>query len=243
MSGRKIAGAREGRVLHIGVAGAHMKPEVGKIATSGADLPDRLDASRVIKLDSRAETHVTRAKFLSTGDMKYVSSMNLAGLELAGVYGPLTLQSEYQQAKVNRRDTTVTAVRDHEFDGYYGQVSWFLTGDSRPYSPSEGEFGRVVPARKMGAVEVGLRYSTLDLNDRTAINPIVGGSAKNITGGVTWFMNANHKLMLNVTKVNNDEFAKPGKDWAPLPSGTSTTQTPVLGDDFTTIAVRYAIAF
>jgi phosphate-selective porin OprO and OprP len=234
---------QQGRVLHIGIAADHMKPEVGKIATSGSDLPDRLDASRVVKLDSRAETHVSRAKFLSTGDMKYVSSLNQIGAELAGVFGPVTLQSEYQRTKVNRTATNVTPVADHTFVGYYAQVSWFVTGDSRPYSVSEGEFGRVIPKHKSGALELGLRYSTLDLNDRTAVNPITGGSAKNLTAGATWFFNTNHKVMLNITKVNNDQFAKPGKDWAPLPAGTSTTQTPVLGDDFTTIAIRYAIAF
>jgi phosphate-selective porin OprO/OprP len=235
--------AQPGRTLHIGVAGAHMKPEVGKIATSGNDLPDRLNASRVVKLDTRAETHVTRAKFLSTGDMKYVDSYDLLGLEVAGVLGPVTLQGEYQQASVNRIATNVTPLSDHDFSGYYGQVSWFITGDTRPYSVSEGEFGRVVPSRDWGALEVGLRYSTLDLNDVTTVNPIRGGEAANLTAGVTWFMNANHKLMLNVTSVDHDENAKPGKDWAPLPTGTSTTQTAVAGDDFMTIALRYAIAF
>lgn len=235
--------AENGRVLHVGIAGTHMKPEVGKIATSGGDLADRLDASRVVKLDSRAETHVTRAKFLSTGDMKYVDSYDQTGLELAGVFGSLTIQSEYQQTKINRAETSVTPVSDHTFSGYYGQVSWFLTGDVRPYSASEGEFGRVVPRRKMGAVEVGLRYSTLDLNDITTVNPVRGGSAANLTAGVTWFMNTNHKLMLNVTQVDNDEYAKPGKDWAPLPTDGGTTLTSVAGDDFTTIALRYAISF
>ena len=231
------------RALHIGIAGAHMKPDVEKIATSGADLPDRLDASRLIKFDSRAETHVSRAKFLSTGDMKYVDHYDQLGLELAGVFGPVTFQGEYQTTEVKRLETTVTAVRDHSFDGYYGQVSWFATGDVRPYSVSEGEFGRIIPKSKWGAVELGLRYSTLDLNDPTAVNAILGGAAKNITAGATWFFNANHKLMLNVTMVDHDENAKPGKDWAPLPSGTSTTMTPVVGDDFTTVAIRYAIAF
>ena len=233
----------DGRALHIGLAGARMQPSVEKIATSGNDLPDRLNASRIVKLDSRAETHVTRAKFLSTGDMKYVDSWDQLGAEVAGVFGPLTIQSEYQKTKVNRTSTSVTAVSDHEFDGYYGQVSWFVTGDSRPYSASEGEFGRVIPRGRMGALELGVRYSTLDLNDPTTVNPIMGGSAKNITAGATWFFNGNHKMMLNVTKVNNDDFAKPGKDWAPLPNGTSTTQTVISGDDFTTIALRYAIAF
>ena len=235
--------ATQERVLHLGLAAAHRKPDRGKIATSGADLADRLDAARIVKLDSRPESHVSRAKFLSTGDMKFVDSFDQVGLELAGVLHSLTFQGEYQQTRINRSDTTVSVVADHTFDGYYGQVSWFLTGDVRPYSVSEGEFGRVVPKHRGGAVELGLRYSTLDLNDATAKNPIQGGSAGNLTAGVTWFMNANHKILLNVTRVNNDSFAKPGKDWAPIPAGTSTAQTPISGDDFMLIAVRYAIAF
>lgn len=231
------------RVLHFGIAAARMKPAVGKIATSGADLPDRLHAARIVKLDSRAETHVLRAKFLSTGDMKYIDYYDQLGAEVAGVFGPLSFQGEYQKTKVNRLDTNVAQYRGHSFDGYYGQVTWMVTGEIRPYSPTEGEFGRIIPKRKGGAVELGLRYSTLDLNDITTVDPIKGGSAKNLTFGATWYINANHRILFNVTQVNNDEYAKPGKDWAPLPSGTSTTLTPVYGDDFTTIAFRYQLAF
>lgn len=233
----------KGRVLHFGAAIARMKPDVAKIATSGSDLPDRLDASRIVKLDSRAETHVSRAKFLSTGDMKYVNSTDMLGLEFAGVFGPVSFQSEYQKADVKRLSTPVTTVKDHGFSGYYGFVSWFPTGESRPYSASEGEFGRVIPKSKMGAFELALRYSTLDLNDATSVDPIYGGSAKNVTAACNWYFNANHRLMFDVTQVDNDKYAKPGKDFAPLPAGTSTTQTPIYGDDFRVFAIRYAIAF
>jgi len=233
----------KGRVLHLGIAGARMKPSVAKLPTSGADLPDRLNAARIVKLDSRAETHVSRAKFLSTGDMKYVDYYDLLGAEAAVVFGPFTFQSEYQKAKVNRVDTTVAQYRDHSFDGFYAHVAWLVTGETRPYHVSEGEFGRIVPERRGGALELGVRFSTLDLNDITAVDPIKGGSAKNYTLGATWYINANHKILLNVTRVDNDKYAKPGKDWAPLPSGTSTTLTPVPGDDFTTIAFRYQLAF
>ena len=233
----------KGRILHFGAAAAYRQAEVAKIATSGADLPDRLNASKIVKLDSRAETHVSRAKFVSTGDMKYVDNFQQYGAEVAGVAGPMTFQGEYQMTKVNRVATTVAAYADHEFSGYYGQVTFFLTGERRPYSVSEGEFMRIVPTRKRGAVELGVRYSTIDLDDVTTVDPIKGGAAKNITGGLTWFMNANHKLMFNVTQVDNNDNAKPGKDWAPLPTGTSTSQTSIVGDKFMTFAVRYQIAF
>ncbi len=233
----------KGRVLHIGLAAAHMRPEVGKIATSGAELVDRVDAARIVKFDSRAESHVLRAKFLSTGDMKYVDAVNEFGGEVAGVFGPFSFQGEYQKFDVQRRSTPVVAVRDHSFDGYYGQVSWLVTGETRPYSPSEGEFGRIIPKSRAGAFELALRYSTLDLNDVTTVDPIRGGSAVNVTLGATWYINANHRILLNLTQVNNDANAKPGKDWAPLPTGTGTTLTPIAGDDFTIIAFRYQLAF
>ncbi len=233
----------KGRVFHLGAAAAWRKPDAAKIATSGADLPDRLNASRIVKLDSRAETHVSRAKFLSTGDMKYVDNTTQLGVEVAGVFGPVNVQGEYQTTKVNRLSTPVATYADHSFSGYYGQVSWFLTGERRPYSVSEGEFGRVIPKKPFGAVELAVRFSTLDLDDETSVDPIRGGAATNLAGGLTWFVNANHRFMFNVTRVDNNKWAKPGKDWAPIPAGTSTSQTVILGDDFVTFAVRYQLAF
>ncbi len=175
--------------------------------------------------------------------MKYVNYWNMIGLEAAGVFGPVSFQSEYQTTKVKRVSTPVANLSDHKFKSYYGQVSWFPTGDIRPYSPSEGEFGRIVPTHKYGAIELALRVSKHDLNDQTTVDPILGGSAQNVTLGGNWYINANHRIMLDVTKVNNDKYAKPGKDFAPIPAGTSTAQVVIPGDDFTIIAIRYAIAF
>lgn len=232
-----------GRVLHLGVAGTYMNPDVSKMPTSGADLADRENAARIVKFDARPESHVSRAKFLSTGDMKYVDNYTQLGLELAAVMGPFTFQSEYHMTEVNRTDTTVTNVVDHDFDGYYAYVTWFLTGESRPYESSEGEFGRIIPKNKYGAWELALRYSTFDLNDITTVDAIKGGSAENITAAVNWYINPNHRIMFDVTMVDNDEFAKPGKDWAPIPPGTGTSFVPVYGDDFTIISMRYQVAF
>ena len=229
--------------IHIGVAAANRHPFAGKLPTSGSTLPDREDAARLIKFDSRAGTHVSRAKFLSTGDMKFTKSFNLYSGELAGTVGPVMFQGEYQKSDVNRYTTSVATVVDHSFKGYYGQILWLVTGEHHPYSASEGEFGRVMPKRKAGAFELGLRYNVFDLNDITTVDPIAGGKAKNLTLGANWYLNANHKVMVNLTWVNNDQYAKPGSDWAPLPSGMSTTMTPVYGDDFRIFEIRYQVSF
>ncbi len=234
---------KEGRMIHFGVAGAWRQPERQKLATSGSDLPDRVNAARIVKLDSRAETHVSRAKFLSTGDMKYVDHFTQIGFELAGIVGPGTFQAEYQKTDMSRVKTTNAVVADHSFDGYYVAGSVFLTGERRPYLVSEGEFGRLIPKRKAGALELAARYSMLNLDDVTTVDPIKGGQAKNFTVGLNWYFNTNHKIMVNFTNVDNNANAKPGKDWAPIPAGTSTAQNVVYGDDFKTFSIRYQIAF
>lgn len=234
----------EKATFHIGGGAAWRQPDVAKMATSGADLPDRLNASRIVKLDSRAETHVSRAKFISTGDMKYVDHLLQLGAEMAATYGPVTFQSEYQKTDVVRKATTMATYSDHTFNGYYGQVMMFLTkGDHRPYATDEGEFDRVVPKHKNGALEVGIRYSMMDLDDATAIDPILGGIAKNVMLGATYFMNPNHKLVLNVGWVNNNDNAKPNKEFSPIAAGTSAAQTVVVGDKFRILSVRYQLAF
>ena len=230
-------------MIHFGAAVAYRSPERQKLATSGADLPDRINAARIVKLDSRAETHVSRAKFLSTGDMKYVDNFTQLGFELAATAGPATLQAEYQKTSINRMKTTNAVVADHSFDGYYAQASVFLTGERRPYLASEGEFGRLIPKRKAGALELAARYSMLNLDDVTTVDPIKGGQAKNFTLGLNWYFNTNHRIMVNFTNVDNNANAKPGKDWAPIPAGTSTAQNVVYGDDFKTFSIRYQIAF
>lgn len=233
---------KAGQVFHIGAAATRRDPERAKLATSGSDLSDRLNAARILKLDSRAETHVSRAKFLSTGDMKYVDHFVQFEVEAAGIAGPATFQGEFHRTTVHRTNTTLPLV-DHTFDGFFVQGSVFLTGERRTYLASEGEFGRVVPKHENGAVELGIRYSTLNLDDRTPVDPILGGEAKNLAFGLTWYMNTNHKILVNLTRVDHNATAKPGKDWAPIPSGSSTAQTVIFGDDFNVLAVRYQIAF
>jgi phosphate-selective porin OprO/OprP len=114
---------------------------------------------------------------------------------LSLVYGPFSLQGEYFQTFLDSN-----ASDDPEFEGYYIQGGYFLTGEHRNYSASNGYFTRVRSNQNFypvkggwGAWEVALRYSSIDLND----SDIRGGKEDDITAGLNWYLNPNVRFMFN----------------------------------------------
>ena len=83
-------------------------------------------------------------------------------------------------------------------NSYYGQISYFITGESRPYKSSLDGFGRVTPNSNYGdgkgAIELVARISNMNL---TAGNE---GTLDNITVGLNWYLNPNTRVMLNYVR-------------------------------------------
>lgn len=188
-----------GNVLHLGAAGAW------------ENAPDAADDK--LRLRQRPEAHITE-RMVSTGQLMNVDDFTKYGAELAAVFGPLSLQGEYMMADVKRTD----GLDDVEFDGWYAFLSWFLTGESRPYDASKGVFGRVKPKQNFGqggpgAWELAFRYSELDLNDGDdarvdgALEPLSGGvwggEMENFTVGVNWYINPMMRVMFNYINVDS----------------------------------------
>lgn len=187
-----LAPVAEGRrVLHFGIAGSHRIPD---------------SATDAMRFQSRPETRLTSAQAVDTGNITFVEDVNLLGLEAAGVEGPFSLQGEYMRANVNRR----AGLADQEFDGYYVEASYFLTGESRNYVPGQGKFDRVKPKWALnpsenawGAWQIAARYSNLDLNDSV----VRGGEMKNVTLGLRWIPNANLSFMANYIRAHTGRSA------------------------------------
>jgi phosphate-selective porin OprO/OprP len=180
----------ERMVLHVGGAGAMMKPTFTDMDDVGE-----------VRFRARNETHVSNFKFASTGKMKDAESYMLYGGELGFVMDRLMVQGEYMGATVTMCDDYEE--EDPSFSGMYGFVSYFLTDDSHPYDVTSGEFTGVKPTGKMGAVELAARYSMLNLTDEDA--DILGGESTALTFGINWYPNANIKVMANYVIVDNDE--------------------------------------
>ncbi len=204
---------KENAFFHVGGSFAHMRPSAGS--------NDR------VRFNTRPESHITQIKFVTTGRISSVTSWDVYDLELAAAAGPVLLQGEYAWTKVSRYGDNL----DAKFDGYYGFVSWFITGEHRTYSSEEGETAGRVFARnkKLGAIEVAARYSCLDLNDPGS-SAIMGGKERNVTLAASWYPYANLKFTTNLIFVNNDEYATGGGDY--------------LGnDDFTVLSAGIQLLF
>ncbi len=145
---------------------------------------------------------------IDTGALASVDTVNLYGLEVATSVGPVSIQGEYFMVDVDRSGGN----RDVDLDGYYAQIGWFITGETRPYRGYKGSFGRIKPTNpfslkngQWGAWELVAHYENTDLNDVNA--GVTGGELKNTTLGINWHLSNHVRVMANIVDVNTDSNA------------------------------------
>jgi phosphate-selective porin OprO/OprP len=153
---------------------------------------------------TRPEVRLTDDRLVETGSLLN-SGRNLVSLEAAWKNGPLSLQGEYFHSFID-------AAEKLDFNGWYVFGSWIVTGESRRYSPSGGIFGGIRPKREFslkkqqwGGLELALRLSRVDLNDRS----VQGGIERNITVGLNWYLTSKHRFMVNYINARVKDRADP----------------------------------
>ena len=142
--------------------------------------------------------------FVDTGFIP-ANSFQLFDPEFALVLGPVSLQSEYAFAIVDQIDGPQLF-----FNGYMAQLSWFLTGESRPYDRHMGihtwmdvddEFFLIRNGRRvsygLGAWELAARYSSITLNDKN----IRGNNMTDFTFGLNWYLNKYTRMKFNYIRA------------------------------------------
>lgn len=177
-------------LLHLGLSHSYRKP-------------DREEYS----ISIRPKSHLAK-KYISTGNIENVETVNILNGEAVYSRGPFTIQAEYLNSYV--RQVNEDFSHTYTFTNYYAQVSYFLTGEHRPYSGSYETFGRVKPKRNFmdggkgaGAWEAALRYGYTDLSDKD----VYGGDQGDISVGLNWYLNPVSRIMFNYVWTDID---KPG---------------------------------
>lgn len=136
---------------------------------------------------------------LNTGPIFDVNSARVISGEIAGGYGSFFAQGEYYNYHIDR--SVGGAVN---FQGYYAQASYVLTGEARKYDASCGCYGTINPRDPVwagingngggyGAWEIAARYTHVNLNDMD----VLGGVQDSATVGVNWYVNSNMRFMFN----------------------------------------------
>ena len=180
----------KGKVLHIGAAAHHQELEA-----SGGD---------VAQISLRPEVHTPKKIFKSHKDT--FQDYNTYGVEAATVLGSFSAQAEYFYRDYNG----ASGIDDQSLNTWYVYGSYFLTGESRPYSVKSGSFGRIKPKSVVGqgghgAWEIGLRYSDIDLEDNG-----LGDKGDITTVGLNWYATPTIRFMANYTSADvdgqNDDF-------------------------------------
>ncbi len=161
--------------LHLGVAHSYRNP-----------------TNEDERIASRPEVSAA-PNLVNTGVTGNIESTNLIGLEKAFVWGSFSTQAEAVFSFFDPKDGETQM-----FWGYYVFASYILTGESRPYNFTRSSFGRIRPEKNVfeggiGAWEIALRYSKLDLNE----DDIRGRRIEDVTFGVNWYLNPNVRLTAN----------------------------------------------
>ena len=170
------------KLLHLGIAHSYKRP----------------DDRKEYRIASRPEAHLSGKKYINTGIIEDVDNINMVNFETAFVKGPFLFQGEYLLADINTGTGNVQV--SYNFSSYYGEVSYFLTGEHKKFKSSYAGFDRVKPKNNYGgknkgsgAWEIALRYSNSDLNNKD----IFGGEQTDLTLGMNWYLNPVTRVMFN----------------------------------------------
>lgn len=160
------------------------------------------DSTRSNSQDSRFRYRTTNMSGLSIVDADFRNDMDdvkTAIFEVSAMYGPLSFQSEFAKSDVSSKTNL-----DADFTAWYAQVGYSLTGESRTYKGSDGEFKRLSPKNSFslakgtwGAWEIAGRYDSIDLEDGL----VAGGEAKRMSVSLNWYLNEDVRVMAGYTKA------------------------------------------
>jgi len=158
---------------------------------------------------STTDGNVDRTAILNTGNLtsgvlnaagaRQVDYFSRFAVESALVYGPFSAQAEYLQTNISGPGYG----GGETLDGYYGYISYFMTGESRVYKAATGAWDRLKPAHDFdmkngwGAWELALGYDQLSLTD----NLITGGEAQTLKAAINWYPHSHMRLMANFIHV------------------------------------------
>lgn len=156
------------------------------------------DGSQTVVYQARPQSGGDR--FIGTDDIAAESDIRYA-FEVAFQMKTIHVSAEFFWAT----PSVVGGGEDPTFSGFYAEIGWFITGESRPFKVSSGAWDRPKPKANFwtgdggrGAMEVALRWDSTDLTDEA----IEGGEMDTLTVGFNWWWNPNTRMMIDYVSAD-----------------------------------------
>lgn len=225
-------------LLSAGGAYAFKTSDIAAGPTGGGTIT--ITASPEVTVDN------TATKFVTSGPVAADTAWQV-GLEAAAQWKGIYTQAGYFRYGVDLRSGGA-----YGFNGYYGQASYVLTGEDRPYNPATGAFGNPKPRIPFslngggwGAWEVAARFSELNLNDNPGVAGVAlptgglrGGDQKVWTFGVNWYPTSGLKFAL---QYENIDISRLGT--IPAAGTKAAISNTSVGQNLNVIALRSQLTF
>ena len=173
-------------------------------------------ASNVFSFSNGPELGVDATKTVNTGNID-ASKVGEYGVESAGEYDALYAQGGWFHYNIERR----TAVPSPDFSGFYGLLSYSLTGETHAYDPTTASFRGLRPAHPLGeggwgAWELLARYSNIDLDFQPLKSAAAGGVAGGVqnvwTLGVNWYPTTGIRFALDYYNIRANHVNAPANN-------------------------------
>lgn len=225
--------------LHLGFGADQLL----RAPNSGTGTPDTLS------LSDPPELRIDPTTFLNTGTVGSAKNPVTGGyvldFETAAAWRGFFWQGEYYDYHVDRLN-----LRSNAFEGYYGQVAYALTGETRRYNPQAGSYYRIMPLRpfswadgEWGAWEIAARASYVNLDSNfisgaafsAQPGALEGGKQTGLTLGLNWYPNDVVRFMLDYDHLTYQK-----------PNGTAVSGAPLgvdVGARFSAVSLRSQVVF
>lgn len=180
------------------------KPEEKELLHFGISYSYRKPKTKIYQISPRLPANLL-PKYINTGDIESIDNVQSVNFETFYFRGPLSVQGEYFTSRLK------TSANSLNYTNYYGQVSYFLTGENRTYKNSYNPFDRVDPKKNFmgkekawGAWEIAMRYSLTELDSRE----VFGGKQNAFSLGLNWYLNPISRIMVDQTWADIENMGK-----------------------------------
>jgi phosphate-selective porin OprO/OprP len=159
-----------------------------------------------VKYKTKLNTHFYRGS-VTKSKVKFADKTQRFQIESAIAYNSLSFEAEYGKNKIYALD-------DYNFDAWYAQIGYFLTGEHKKYKKRAAMFKSIKINKpfsyengNFGAFELALRVSGIDLTQKSFIKK----EELDTTIGLNWYLSNKLKVLTNFTNASiegkDDEYS------------------------------------